>query len=156
MRFTQPTTVVAATALALGGAPSAPATGPVGPLPGVYRVFEQSRPTVKVKSDFWVLTADCGPGCLRVFSGGERPWAMDLHIVDQDGTQVWQGSHWDENGLECANPQIAGKKHTRPFQAHWVIRPNGTGFVEVPFSPKNPDCDGGISTYRRDVRLVQA
>jgi hypothetical protein len=155
MRYPLPLAVMAATGFVLGAAPTAQAE-PAGPLPGIYQVFEQSTPTEKFTPTPWVLTADCGPDCLRVFSGGEQPWGMDLHTRDENGTQVWHGTHWVNFGLKCPDPQKAGKTHTKPFEAYWVIRPDGTGFVNLPFSPNNLDCDGGVEGQTRTVRLVPA
>jgi len=153
MRYALPVGIMAVTGFVLSTAPTAQAE-PAGPVPGVYQVFEQSTPIKKFMSDPWILTADCGRDCLRVFSSGEQPWAMDLYTGDENGGQVWKGSHWDDDGLHCVDPQIADKNSTKPFVAYWVIRPDGTGFVSLPFGPKNPDCDGGVVGYNRAIRLV--
>jgi hypothetical protein len=153
MRYALPVGIMAATGFVLGTAPTAQAE-PAGPLPGVYQVFQQSTPLKKFMPTPWVLAADCGRDCLRVFSGGEQPWAMQLHTGDENGVQVWHGTHWDDNGLQCPDPQLAGETHSKPFQAYWVIRPDGTGFVNLPFSPDNLACDGGVEGYNLAVRLV--
>lgn len=155
MRYALPVAIMAATGFVLGTTPTAQAK-PAGPLPGVYLVFEESTPGKKFMTGPWVLSADCGRDCLRVFSAGEQPWGMDLYAGDENGVQVWQGTHWDDNGLQCPDPQLASKNSTKPLEAYWVIRPDGTGFVDLPFSDKNPDCDGVAWQYRVAVRLVPA
>lgn len=59
-----------------------------------------------------------------------RPWTLDFHIAQTDGSVFGSGAH-DKTGRHCPADDPAGLLDVPRCAAHWLLEPDGTPRAEV-------------------------
>jgi len=59
-----------------------------------------------------------------------RPWTLDFHIAQTDGTVFGTGNH-DKTGRHCPADDAVGKLDVPRCAAYWLLEPDGTARTEI-------------------------
>jgi len=72
--------------------------------------------------EFWVA--------YRSMTDRLRPWTLDFHIAQTDGTVFGSGTH-DKTGRHCPADDPAGKLDVPRCAAYWLLEPDGSPRAEI-------------------------
>jgi len=59
-----------------------------------------------------------------------RPWTLDFHIAQTDGTVFGTGNH-DKTGRHCPADDVGGKLDVPRCAAYWLLEPDGSPRDEI-------------------------
>ena len=68
---------------------------------------------------------------LKKLTAALRPWTIDFHVAQNDGTVKGSGSH-DKTGRHCLPDDPNGRLNIARDAGHWLRDEKGTADQEVP------------------------